>query len=187
MASGRDKSGSPCRSIQSSSLANGALSSRTPIKVPLPVVTGRPRRFLVITRIDFPMKLGYHEIEPGERSRNCSREEGPDVANLVDPLLVLLRRHEAANSACDARASDAADAERDHLFAACDRTMHAIIDRKPAATTAEGAVAAPDHVLDDEALWHGPQYTGEMFLRLLIESARDYIIRTAKRAPPSTA
>jgi hypothetical protein len=60
--------------------------------------------------------------------------------NLVDPLLVLLRRHEAANTAYDVAAdSDASEAERNHLFAACGRTMQAIIDRAPAATTAEGA------------------------------------------------
>jgi hypothetical protein len=68
--------------------------------------------------------------------------------NLVDPLLVLLRRHEAANAAYDAAADrDASEDERDHLFAACERTMDAILSRGPAATTADGAVAALDHVL----------------------------------------
>jgi hypothetical protein len=101
--------------------------------------------------------------------------------NLVDPFLVLLRRHEAANAAYDVAAdNNASEAERDHLFAACGRTMHAIIDRGPAATTAEGAVAALNHVLNDEGLWHGSEYAGEIFLRQLIEAARDYINRTAK-------
>jgi hypothetical protein len=101
--------------------------------------------------------------------------------NLVDPLLVLLRRHEAANAAYDAAAdNDAPEAERNRLFAACGRTMDAIIDRGPAATTAEGAAAALDHVLGDESLWHGSEYAGEAFLRQLIVAARDYIIRTAK-------
>jgi hypothetical protein len=59
--------------------------------------------------------------------------------------------------------------------------MHAIIDRGPSATTAEGAAAALDHVLKDESLWHNPeQYAGEVFLRQLIGAARDYIIRSAK-------
>jgi hypothetical protein len=58
--------------------------------------------------------------------------------------------------------------------------MQAIIDRAPAATTAEGAVAALNHVLNDESLWHDSQYAGEVFLRQLIEAARDYINRTAK-------
>lgn len=102
--------------------------------------------------------------------------------NLVDPLLVLLRRHEAANVAFDAAAdNNASEAERNHLFAACGRTMQAIIDRGPAATTAEGAAAALDHVLNDESLWHNSEeYAGEVFLRRLIEAARNYIVRTAK-------
>jgi hypothetical protein len=101
--------------------------------------------------------------------------------NLVDPLLVLLRRHEAANIAFDAAAdSNASEAEKNHLFAACGRTMQAIIDRGPAAATAEGAAAALDHVLNDDSLWHGSEYAGEFFLRQLIEAARDYINRTAK-------
>jgi|ERR1700722_8773054 hypothetical protein len=101
--------------------------------------------------------------------------------NLVDPLLVLLRRHEAANTAYDVAAdSNASEAERNQLFAACGRTMQAIIDRAPAATTAESAAAALDHVLNDESLWHGSQYAGEVFLRQLIKASRDYIIRTAK-------
>jgi hypothetical protein len=102
--------------------------------------------------------------------------------NLVDPLLVLLRRHEAANSAFDAAAdsSNASEAEKNRLFAACGQTMQAIIDRMPAAATAEGAAAALDHVLNDNSLWHGSEYAGEIFLRQLIKSARDYIDRTAK-------
>jgi hypothetical protein len=52
-----------------------------------------------------------------------------------------------------------------------------IIDRVPAATTAEGAAAALDHVLNDDSLWHGSAYAGEVFLRQLIEAARDYINR----------
>jgi hypothetical protein len=58
--------------------------------------------------------------------------------------------------------------------------MQAIIDRAPAATTAEGAVAALDHVLSDESL--SSDDTVGVFLRHLIEAARDYIIRDAKAA-----
>ena len=101
--------------------------------------------------------------------------------NLVDPLLVLLRRHEEANAAFDVAADgDASEAERNHLVAACGRTMQAIIDRAPAATTAEGAAAALDHVLNDDSLWHGSEYAGEVFLRQLIAAARDCINRTAQ-------
>jgi hypothetical protein len=101
--------------------------------------------------------------------------------NLVDPLLVLLRRHEAANKAFDKAAdNNASEAEKNRLFAACGRTMQAIMDRAPAATTAEGAAAALDHVLNDESLWSASDdYPGEVFLRRLIKTARDYIIRTA--------
>jgi hypothetical protein len=115
-------------------------------------------------------------------ARDDGRNEGKMADNLVDPLLVLLRRHEAANAAYDVAAdNNASEAERDHLFAACGRTMQAIIDRAPAATTAESAAAALDHVLDDESLWHGPEvYAGEVFLRQLIQAARDYITRAAK-------
>jgi hypothetical protein len=63
--------------------------------------------------------------------------------NLVDPLLVLLRRHEVTNEVFDAAADrDAPEDEKNHLFAACGRTMHEIIDRASAATTAKGAAAA---------------------------------------------
>jgi hypothetical protein len=63
--------------------------------------------------------------------------------NLVYPLLVLLRRHEAANAAYEAAADNyASEAERDHLFAACGRTMQAIIDRGPAATPRGGCCSS---------------------------------------------
>jgi hypothetical protein len=81
--------------------------------------------------------------------------------------------------AADCRAFKA-EAEKNHLFAACGRTMQAIIDRTPTATTAEGAAAALAHVLSDESLWQGSDYPVEVFLRQLIEAARDYIIRAAK-------
>jgi hypothetical protein len=95
------------------------------------------------------------------------------VDNLIDPLLVLLRRHEAANAAYDALDSNASEAERDHLYGACSQTMHAIIDRAPAATTAGGAVAALNHVLNDESL--SSEDAVGAFLR---QAARDYIVRT---------
>ena len=81
--------------------------------------------------------------------------------NLVDPLVILLRRHEAANSTYDAAADrDAPEAGRNHLFAACSRTMQAVVDGTPNATTAEGAGAALDHVLNDESLSHNPEQYG---------------------------
>jgi hypothetical protein len=98
--------------------------------------------------------------------------------NLVDPLLVLLRRHEAANAAYDALDSNASEAERAHLYGACSQTMQAIIDRAPTATTAGGALAALDHVLNEESL--SSEDAVGVFLRQLIQAARDYILRTAK-------
>jgi hypothetical protein len=61
-----------------------------------------------------------------------------------------------------------------HAREQCKRSLIA-----PAATTAEGATAALDHALNDESLWHGSAYAGEVFLRQLIQAARDYIIRAA--------
>jgi hypothetical protein len=102
--------------------------------------------------------------------------------NLVDPLLVLLQRHEAANNAYDAAAArNASEAESNHLFAACTLTMDEFLKRAPAATTAEGVAAALDHVLNEESLWHDDShYAGQAFLRRLVQAARDYINRTAK-------
>ena len=77
-------------------------------------------------------------------------------------------------------AADREETEKSHLFDACQQTMQAIIDRAPAATTAKGAAAALDHVLNDDSLWHGSQPPGEVFLRQLIMAARDYIIRTGQ-------
>jgi hypothetical protein len=97
---------------------------------------------------------------------------------VVDPFLVLLRRHEAANSTYYAAVDrNASEAERDHLYAECERTMRAIIDHAPAVATGEGAVAALDHVLNDETL--DSDYPVDVFLRQLIEAARDYIVRSA--------
>jgi hypothetical protein len=64
MASGRDRSGSFCLAIHASKVASGSSSRRTPISVPLPVVTGRPRFFFWITLIDFAIIYGYHKSKP---------------------------------------------------------------------------------------------------------------------------
>ena len=93
----------------------------------------------------------------------------------IDPLLVMLERHEAANLAYDTAAKHGASGE--HLFAACSETMHAINARRPPATTAAGAIAALECVLNDPK-WHAPgTYPGEDFQRHLIGAARDFISR----------
>lgn len=105
------------------------------------------------------------------------------ATELTDPLLILLRRHEAANDAFDkAAARDAPEAEKEHLFSICSSTMHVIAEREPAATTPDGAIAALNHVLADDSIWHHrPDYpAGEVFLRHLITAARDYIVRKAQ-------
>jgi hypothetical protein len=56
MASGRDRSGSPCLVIQASRVAKGASKSLTPMRVPLPVVTGRPRAFLAYYLLKFRLE-----------------------------------------------------------------------------------------------------------------------------------
>jgi hypothetical protein len=54
-------------------VASGISKSRTPIKVPLPVVTGRPRPFFAITRIDLaPPK------RKAQRGRSRRAESGED-------------------------------------------------------------------------------------------------------------
>ena len=65
IASGRVSSGSFCLVIQVSRVASGPSSSLTPINVPDPVVTGRPRFFFSITLIDFAMINCYHKSKPG--------------------------------------------------------------------------------------------------------------------------
>lgn len=93
----------------------------------------------------------------------------------IDPLLAMLQRHEAANVAYDAAAKRGDGGE--HLFAACSETMHAINARRPPATTAVGAIAALECVLNDPE-WNPPgTYPGEDFQRHLIAAARDYIRR----------
>jgi hypothetical protein len=72
-----------------------------------------------------------------------------------DPLLLLLRRYEAIISAIKStRPAEVAEAELDRICReGRQRTMREIISASPPTTTAEGAVAALDHVLADEAIW----------------------------------
>jgi len=99
------------------------------------------------------------------------------AADVLDPLHVLLQRHTAANAAFDVAAADASEAESDRLFDDCSRTMHAIIERLPPATTAAGAIAALDALLAEDDLWQ-PGYPMTVFARHLLTAARDYIART---------
>jgi len=59
------------------------------------------------------------------------------MADLIDPLLVMLQRHEAAIAAFNAAvAAGRSEAERDALFDKDTATMHHIVDRKPRAGSA---------------------------------------------------
>jgi hypothetical protein len=49
---------SSCEAIHPSIAASSATCQRSPTWMPLPVVAGRPRRFLVVTRIDFAIFKG---------------------------------------------------------------------------------------------------------------------------------
>ena len=101
-----------------------------------------------------------------------------------DPLLLLLRRYEAIISAIKStRPAEVAEADLDRIYReGSQRTMREIISASPPTTTAEGAVAALDHVLADEAIWREIEnYGGKEMLRYLIVSARDFIARTQLR------
>ena len=95
-----------------------------------------------------------------------------------DPLLRLLQRYEAELAAFN----DApATAERDWDNIAettWSRTQDEILERKPEATTAAGALLALDHVLKSELLSDRTEFADHQMLWLLIKAVRDYIART---------
>jgi hypothetical protein len=99
---------------------------------------------------------------------------------LMDPLLIMLQRHEAANAAFDAAVAKLQCGDDDnHLFSASPETIHAINARRPPATTAARAIAALECVLNDPE-WNPEDLCPEEdFQRHLIAAARDYIKRTA--------
>ena len=57
-------------------------------------------------------------------------------------------------------------------------TQDEILERKPEATTAAGALLALDHVLKDELFEDRAEFADQQMLWLLIKAARDYIART---------
>jgi len=58
------------------------------------------------------------------------------------------------------------------------RTLDEILERKPKATTAAGALLALDHVLQSDLFADRTEFAEERMLWLLIKAARDYIART---------
>jgi hypothetical protein len=98
-----------------------------------------------------------------------------------DPLLRLLQRYESELAAFnDARANGEQDWDN-IAETTWSRTQDEILERKPPATTAAGALRALDHVLKSELLEDRTEFADQQLLWLLIQAARDYIARTAGR------
>jgi hypothetical protein len=96
----------------------------------------------------------------------------------ADPLLRLLQRYEAELAAFN-DATGIAEQAWDHIAETTwSRTQDEILEQKPEATTAAGALAALDHVLRSELFAERTEFADEQMLWLLIKAARDYIART---------
>ena len=100
------------------------------------------------------------------------------AAATSDPLLALLQRYEAELSAFnDATAipEQGWDKIAENTWF---RTQNEILERKPEATTAAGALLALEHVLKNELFADREEFAEHEMLWLLIKAARDYIART---------
>ena len=94
-----------------------------------------------------------------------------------DPLLALLQRYEAELSAFnDATPTPEQDWDKiaENTWV---RTQSDILERKPEATTAAGALKALDYVLKNELFADREEFPDQQMLWLLIKAARDYIAR----------
>jgi hypothetical protein len=97
-----------------------------------------------------------------------------------DRLLQLVRRYEAECSECSNSATLHGDEIDAHFEATASATQKQIIDEQPPATSAEGAVAAIVHVMNDYDFFADRRTTqGEQMLWLLLRGARDYIVAAA--------
>ena len=100
------------------------------------------------------------------------------AATSDDPLLTLLERYEAELAAFN-DAPGAAEQDWDKIAEnTWSGTQDEILERKPEATTAAGALLALDHVLKDELFADRAEFADQQMLWLLIKAARDYIART---------
>ena len=105
----------------------------------------------------------------------------------ADPLLALLRRYQAELKAFDDRVASGGFAE--HLWDRVARntlvlTQDEIIHSRPPATTARGALAALDHVLQSEKLFADRKDSADLqMLWHFIEAARDYIAEQSVTYP----
>jgi hypothetical protein len=92
-----------------------------------------------------------------------------------DPLLALLQRYRSERKAFDE--DDIPNEEFDGLARnTWHRTQSEILDQRPSADTAAGALLALDYVLESEELFGDRSESDDLeLLRFLIEAARDYI------------
>ena len=97
-----------------------------------------------------------------------------------DPLLTLLQRYEAEltafNDATPTGEEDWDNIAKNTWFG----TQNEILERKPDATTAAGALLALDHVLNSELFEDREEFAEHEMLWQLIKAARDYIARTER-------
>jgi len=107
---------------------------------------------------------------------------GAPTSKPDDPLLRLLQRYEAELAAFN-DAPEALEQDWDHIAETTwSRTQDEILERKPEATTAEGALLALDHVLNSDWFEDRAEFAEQQMLWLLIKAARDYIARTERAA-----
>ena len=103
---------------------------------------------------------------------------GARTAATSDPLLALLQRYEAELSAFN-DATPTPEQDWDKIAETTwFRTQNEILERKPEATTAAGALLALDYVLKNEMFADREEFADQQMLWLLIKAARDYIART---------
>ena len=121
---------------------------------------------------------------PGEKRMGDARylmglpNAAQPAATSDDPLLTLLQRYEAELAAFD-DATGTADQDWDKIAEnTWSGTQDEILERKPEATTAAGALLALDHVLKNELFEDRTEFADQQMLWLLIKAARDYIART---------
>ena len=111
-------------------------------------------------------------------ARYLARAAVQPAAMTDDPLQTLLQRYEVELAAFNDAAA-ATEQDWDKIAEQTwSRTQDEIIERKPEATTAAGALLALDHVLKNELFADRAEFAEEQMLWLLIKAARDYIART---------
>ena len=97
------------------------------------------------------------------------------AATTDDPLFTLLQRFEAELAAFN-EATATPEQDWDNIAETTwSASQDEILERKPEATTAAGALLALDHVLKNELFEDREEFADQQMLWLLIKAARDYI------------